>query len=475
MLRFINREQELLLLEQEQSHRSARLIAVQGRRRIGKSSLIQRFATSAEIFLEFQGLAPYESNGKKVSQLENFAELFAEQSSLPLMQFRNWTEAFSTLANYVEGKKTVILLDEISWMASDGPELPSKLKIAWDTHFKNNPSLMLFLCGSVSGWIQENILENRGFVGRVSRNITVGELSPKHSKELLQIPSHGVSDYDILKVLAITGGVPRYLEEFNLNTSVENNVRNLCFQPGGFLLKEFNLIFKDIFQKRGELYKEIVRQLVNQRQSLTELAAKLGRTPTGTLSAYLTELELAGFLAKDTPYTFQGKRVKSSLYRIKDNYLRFFLKYIEPKLEQINQGLDVFPGFHGLSAWHQIMGFQFENLILNNIPLVLSKLNIEGRDILSASPYFQRKTTRKHACQIDLLIQTRFNSLYVCEIKFGTKVGLEVEHEIREKIARLVIPKRYSIRPILIYAGERTDGLQFSDYFAGQIGFSEFL
>lgn len=472
--KFINRRQELALLKKETAKKQTTLIVIRGRRRIGKSALVQEFAKTADVFLEFQGLPP---DGKStLSQLDNFAELFADQTNNPLMKFRNWTEAFSTLDKEIQkNKKTIILLDEISWMAQDNDDLPGKLKIAWDTKFKKHSNLTIFICGSVSGWIEENILNNAGFVGRISVNFFLEELTPNHCYELLQAKKH-ISTYEILKVLTITGGVPRYLEEFDLKYSAEDNIKRLCFSKSGFLFKEYDLIFHDIFQNRADIYTKIIKSVLNKKLNFSDIAKEIDRQATGYISGYLNDLELSGFLSKDSTYKFDGSISKSAHYRVKDNYIRFYLKCIEPLKNKINKNLDVFKTLEDLSKWHQMLAYQFENLILNNLSYIIKKLQIDPSQIISASPYFQKANKKgQKACQIDLLIQTKFNCLYICEIKFGKKLDLSVIREVEQKILTLKKPRNFSCRPVLIYAGELSEDLEYSDYFYSMIGFKELI
>lgn len=122
-----------------------------------------------------------------------------------------------------------------------------------------------------------------------------------------------------------------------------------------------------------------------------------------------------------------------SKYRLRDNYLRFYVKYIEPKMDLINSGLyeDLF--FEDLPGWSTIIGLQFENLVLNNIRTIQHILQISSSSVLSAAPYFQHQTQKLKGCQVNLLIQCSY-TVYVCEVKLRKKITSEVIEEVREKI-----------------------------------------
>ena len=136
------------------------LVACRGRRRIGKSTLIERFAeNTAEVFLSFEGLPPRKGITNR-DQLDNLGMSLARQTNKPRLVLENWHDAFFWLNEAIDdGKKTVILLDEISWMGAYDPDFPGHLKRAWDKLFHRHDHLVVVVCGSVSAWIKKNILD----------------------------------------------------------------------------------------------------------------------------------------------------------------------------------------------------------------------------------------------------------------------------------------------------------------------------
>jgi len=133
------------------------------------------------------------------------------------------------------------------------------------------------------------------------------------------------------------------------------------------LVSEFNNIFNDLFLHNTNTYKHIVEALVSGAKEPSELAEALGKKLSGKLSEYMCELELAGFICRD--YTWSIKTTedsKLSKYRLSDNYLRFYLKYVSKNLSKIQRESFTFKTLTSLPAWDAVMGFQFENLVLNN-------------------------------------------------------------------------------------------------------------
>ena len=172
---FIGRDTELDTLNSLFNRKISQLIAIKGRRRIGKSRLIKEFCKGKTLY-RFIGLAPKQGLTAQ-DQREAFAQSLRRYwPDLPELKAADWTELFSLLAQRCRKGRLVICLDEISWMAQGDNTFLSKLKNAWDEEFKDNNQLLFILCGSVSSWIDKNILSSTGFVGRIHYVLTLKEL-----------------------------------------------------------------------------------------------------------------------------------------------------------------------------------------------------------------------------------------------------------------------------------------------------------
>ena len=475
MTDFIGRSQELKELHNLTQVHAANLVILQGRRRIGKSRLIEEFAKH-KVFYQFSGLPPTDATTLQ-SQLDEFARQLHLQTGLPEIQADDWSKLFQLLAMKTTHSEVIILFDEISWMGSKDSDFLGKLKNAWDLHFKKNSKLMLILCGSVSLWIEKNIVNSTGFMGRPTLYMTLEELPLQVCGQFWGPQNKHISSFEKFKILAVTGGVPRYLELIHPKLSAEENIKRLCFSKNGPLLNEFEHIFSDVFSKRSELYKKIVMQLIKGSATAEQLATDLRLTRTGAFDDYLNDLVLSGFIARDyTWHIHTGKTSKLSQFRVKDNYVRFYLKYILPNKDKIiknryqNVALMLLPG------WETIMGLQFENLVLSNHATMIHLLGIRPEEVVVDNPFFQRITTRQLGCQIDYLIQTKFDSLYICEVKFSKHaIGMQIIPEMQKKIEHLKVPRHISRRPVLVHVNGVTDEVLATDYFSNIIDFSELL
>lgn len=302
---FIGRQKELNRLRELFQRKIASLVVVKGRRRIGKSRLIEEAGKHIRM-ITLAGLAPTEQMTTK-DQKQSFARQMALQLSIPEPRADNWEELFWHLADRTQNGRILILLDEISWMANGDPLFLSFLKNAWDIYFKKNAQLILVLCGSVSSWIDKNILSSTGFVGRITLKMHIKELKLNECNAFWQ--KKMISSFEKFKILSITGGIPSYLEKISIHMNAEENIRRLCFIQSGVLTNEFHQIFTDVFGPRSEFYKKILMFLIeNPFWSLNDIYKALKIDKQGVISSYLNDLEQAGFISRDYSFNFKTKK-----------------------------------------------------------------------------------------------------------------------------------------------------------------------
>lgn len=474
---FVGRKKELETLETLKGKKNASLVVINGRRRIGKSRLAEEFGRSFARVFFFSGLPPTRGMTPK-HQREEFVRKMVEYG-IPRLSGEDWADFFRDLARHSFKGRYLVVLDEISWMGMGDPSFLGKLKTAWDTEFKKNPHLILILSGSQSTWIEKNILNSSGFVGRISLQMTLEELSISECNEFWGPQKDHVSAHEKLKILAVTGGVPRYLEEIQPKHSAEDNIKRLCFSREGLLFHEFDRIFSDLFSKRSTKYKIIVQELAEGSRVTENIVKAFGRNKKGhakggDISACLEDLCKTGFVSRDFTWDIKTASVsKLSHYRLSDNYTRFYLKYVEPVKKRIEAGLGGLP-----TPWSAIMGLQFENLVLSpkNRGLVYDKLRLTPDEILWSNPFFQTRTGQRQGCQIDWMIQTRYNTLYLCEIKFNKdEIEADVINQVRQKMAAFKMPKNFSVRPVLIHVSGVSDSVIEAEFFSDIVDFRDFL
>lgn len=451
---FVGRQDDLAMLSGLWEKRVASLVTCRGRRRVGKSTLIEEFAKrTAEHFIVIEGLAPRKGMSDRL-QRRNFCERLAEQTGGDLKDAPSWPLAFSMLDSALPSKnRVVVLLDEISWMGGYDKDFPAYLKTAWDKKLKNHPNLVLVLCGSVSAWIADNILNSTGFVGRNSLDLEVRELPLGEAIQVIGPAAARMSSTEKLDILSVVGGVPRYLEEVRPSLTVDENIRRMCFLRQGLLFREFDETFGSVFGPRAEKRKAVLEVLAHGPMMATEIAERMGGDLNGHLTRTLKELEYAGFVAREANLNAAtGRPARFERYRICDNYTRFYLHFIEPNRTAIDGGLFKYSSMEQMKGWDVQLGYQFENLIVNHVCDLFRCIGIERSLVLSAAPYMQRGTKRGDGCQIDLLIQTR-RTVYVVEIKRRREIGAEIMDEVAERVRRLKVASGVSVRTALVYDG----------------------
>src|SRR3990167_6678216 len=402
---FIGRERELNTLQQLTHLQGPKLVVIKGRRRIGKSRLVEEFAKD-KIFISFTGLPPTDGITAQ-DQLDAFSKQYCEAFKLPYFVFKDWSDAFNHLTLQIPPKSTVILFDEISWIGSKDPTFIPKLKICWDLYLQKFPKLIVIFCGSISTWIEKNIINSTAFFRRISLQITLAPLSLSECGQFLSTIGFKGSPYEIIEILCVTGGVPWYLEKIDPHQMADENLKRLCFMPDSLLVGEYDRIFNDLFGSHGKIHKEICHALGEGDKTQAEIRKALHYANSGTLSKIIQDLITCGYVSKHYQWSLKTNRVgKQSIYRLSDCYLRFYLKYIEPNRQKIEQGTFQDVSIQHLPGWEAMIGIQAESLLLQNRSLLIKSIGINTADIVNDNPYFQRKTRQHRGCQIDYLIQT---------------------------------------------------------------------
>lgn len=471
LLPFIGRKQELKKLHALHLKAIPSLVVVKGRRRIGKSRLIAEFA--AEIPQHklwcFAGLAPQEGMTAQ-TQRDHFARQLTTFLKVPPLTFQDWSDAFEHLSLHVK-EGDIILLDEISWIGYEDPTFIPKLKAWWDE--QKIPIIVVF-CGSVSIWIEENILKSAAFFGRVNLTLTLEPLTIPESAHLLKIMGFQGSPYEVYKLLGVLGGIPWYLEQVTPGITADEIIKQLCFEKDGLLVLEFDRIFHDLFDGKGATYKKILGSLKEGMKTLSEIREDIDFAHSGTLSQLMEHLIIAGFVKKQNLWSFKTtKPLKQSLYRISDPYIRFYLKVIETNLGKIDSGAFSILQLPGFEAH---MGLQLEFLLLQNRSLLLKSMGISAENVVCDGPYRQSQTASTTGCQVDYLVQTSTKNLYICEFKFKRKeLGSEVIDSMKDKLKALKIPRGYAALPLLFHIGGVTSSVETGGYFYRIIDIEDFL
>ncbi len=445
---FFGREEQIGQLEELLRKRTASLVTCRGRRRIGKSTLIEVFARRAGCrFIKIEGRRPLQSLSN-ADELMTFAQQLADQTAAETTPPANWMEAFRQLNSHILDSENTV------------------------------DRLIFVLCGSVSSWLRDNIIDCGAFMGRRSLDIIVKELPLADCVKFWGRAASRINAREIIDVLSVTGGIPRYLEEIDPSLSAEENIRRLCFRPNSVLRTDFDEMFRDVITNEQSFSGNILRALAEGSKTGTEIAMEFEQAKGGRIASVLDRLVEAGLVSADiclNPET--GKKAREIRYRLKDNYSRFYLKYIEPMKTIIDAGTFDLVTLEALEGIDTVMGLAFENLVINNYRELIPSLNLKGTIITSAAPYLRKATNGprgRKGCQIDLLIQTR-RTVCIVEIKRRKEIGREVIDEVDAKVNALTRREGVSIRAALVYDGHLSPVVAADGYFHAIIPFSSLL
>ncbi|MDR2408276.1 MAG: ATP-binding protein [Bacteroidales bacterium] len=461
---FIGRKEEQELINRFLHQSGSKIVTINGRRRIGKSTLVAKIAENCNFF-SFSGIAPNSDRSKQI-QIDNFLSQLSKKTGNSYERYTDWFWVLDKLSSELpKEEKCVVLFDEISWMAHGDSTFVGVLKNWWDLDISKRENILLIFCGSVSTWINKNIINSTAFYGRVSAYITLEQLSIPESAEFLRKWNFHGSAFEFYKILSVTGGVPWYLERVDPSLTADKNIEDLCFKRNGLLKPEFEKIFNDVFSIHGEVYNRILVSLCDGMKTLSEIRAAIEYVPGGTISHLMDNLITCGFVSKHQQWSFKSKKFgRQSVYRICDPYVRFYLRYIKlaGNREKPPENLD------------SIVGLQMESLLIQNRKIIWKLLCID--EPLIDNPYIQRSTLSKKGCQIDYLIQTRTNNLYACEFKFQRRsLNIEIITEMREKIDRLSIPRGMAIVPVLFHLGGVSESVYLDNFFYKIIDLADLL
>jgi len=409
----VGRQQEMAVLEKAFHSNEAELVAVFGRRRVGKTFLV-RASYANKIGFEMTGI----QNGSMREQLQHFTDRlnYHARPMLPFSAPRNWQEAFQMLIVYLEKyfnrEKTVVFLDEFPWLAGKKSDFLRAFGLFWNSWASQN-NVVVVICGSAASWMIKNVVRDKGGLhNRITRRI---HLQPFHLHEAeLFLKSRGIKldRYQLVQIYMAMGGIPHYLKEVEAGKTATQNIDQICFSPQGLLRDEFMQLYPALFD-RAENHMRIVRVLANtwQGMSRAEILEQTNLADGGSTSDTLEELVNSGFVA--TFYAF-GKKKKEIRYRLIDEFSLFYLQFIENKR---GEGAGTWERLAQTQPWKSWSGYAFESICLKHVAQIKKALGIAGV-YATASSYIKKGVDGEPGIQFDLLIDRNDHVITICELKF---------------------------------------------------------
>ena len=396
--KFIDRENELKYLEKVLASSDFQMIPVWGRRRIGKTALLLKA-------LEGSGVYFLATETSKLDNIRRFKEDASRQLDDPM--FDSLADDWAALFRYLGTKDLPIVLDEFPYLVASDPGMPSVLQRIIDLHLANTGT-KLFLCGSSIRMMEDHVMHYRApLYGRRTGQLNLGPLHFRHLKEFF--PDYSFED--LVRTYGVCGGIPMYLLQFDPEKSFWENIEEKLLDTHSILYSEADFLVKEEFTQVST-YKSILRAIASGRTKMDGIRNDLsaGRSD---ISSYLANLISVGFVDRCVPATENPARSRRGLYVVKDNYLRFYFRYLFPNKTIIETGnakgvLDLIRKDHDA-----YIGRVFED-VARQAFLVWS--NSEGLTWDRAGSWWHGEE------EIDIVAtSTQRNEILVCEVKWSDK------------------------------------------------------
>lgn len=424
----IGRKIEIKLFSEYLNSGKAELVAVYGRRRVGKTFLIKHLFNQKFVFY-FSGA----ENTSKKQQLFNFTTALNKYSGKQNPIVEDWQSAFVQLEQYLRSIKTkgrkIIFIDELPWLDNAKSGFLPAFEYFWNTYAAMQKEIFLVICGSATSWIMNKIIKNRGGLhNRVTRQILIEPFTLNETEQFLKSRKIILSRFQIAECYMILGGIPYYLEQLEKSLSLSQNIDNLFFKKNATLREEYSKLYASVFKSPGK-YMQIIEALAIKRKGLTrdEIVKFSKISNGGGLTTMLEELELCGFISMNNNFT---TKKNLQLYQLTDFYSLFYLDFVKGKRGTNSNYWSSLIDNGKHKAW---AGYSFELLCQTHISQIKKALGISG--VVSYTSGWRSQNTRNGA-QIDLLIDRNDHIINLCEIKYSTKefiVNKNYDENLRSK------------------------------------------
>ena len=421
MGKFIDRVEELNTLENEYRREGASLVILYGRRRVGKTSLISEFIKDKKA-LYF--LASEESESQNRLDFKNKVADFINNDLLREANVSNWNTIFKTMADSVFETKPIIVIDEFQYLGKVNPAFPSIFQRIWDEILKKKP-IMVILCGSLISMMESQTLSySSPLYGRRTAQIRMKQVPFQYYPMFFP----GKTEQEYIEMYSVTGGVPKYIESFGAEKDIYTAIERHVLNRSSYLYDEPYYLLQQEVSEIGS-YFSIIKTIAAGNCKLSAMSAALEVKATG-LTKYLKTLIDLDILEREVPATEENPdKSKKGLYKIKDNYLRFWFAFIYPNRSFIESGQTKI-----------VMDKIQKGLVSNQIAFVYEDICREKMWEINADgkwPFYFSRLGRywDHRTEIDIAaIDPDGNNLILGECKYHKDpIGLDVFYALENK------------------------------------------
>ncbi|MBR2287639.1 MAG: AAA family ATPase [Clostridia bacterium] len=424
----VGREKEIKELNRLYDRNRADLVAIYGRRRVGKTFLVDE-TFGDRITFRHAGLSPadQQAEGLLSAQLEHFYRSLKEQGMDHPEKPSSWMEAFYQLECFLkqkdDGKRQIVFLDEMPWLDTPRSGFIQAFEGFWNNWACHRKNIMVIVCGSANSWILDQLINNHGgLYNRVTYEIKLSPLSLQECEQLFTDNGVRFSRYDIAQSYMIFGGIPYYLGYMDTELSLAQNVDQLFFKGSARLADEFVRLFDSIFDD-AEMARSVIRLLHTRNAGFTrkEIIEKLHLSNGSRISKVLQALTDGDFVTKYVPFGMSKRAVH---YKLTDPFCLFWLRFVEDNLGFAEDYWQQRVTTQPVAVWR---GYAFENLCFNHIPQIKRALGVSG--VITTASAWSKRPDDQEGTQIDLLLFRNDNVVNMCELKFyGIDFAVDLEY-----------------------------------------------
>ena len=411
------------------------MIAVIGRRRVGKTYLIEQ---TYDKHMAFHMIG--QKDADRDTQLANFTAKLSSYtaSGYALKEPKSWEEAFGQLRTYISRRrskrKKVVFFDEVPWLDTHRSGFLSALSYFWnDWGIKNN--IVLVICGSAASWMINKVVNDKGGLhNRINHLIQLEPFTLSETRAYFRKRNIRLDDHQIAHLYMVIGGVPHYLSQVRAGKTAVETIQQLCFDKGGSLRSEFDNLYAALFDN-PEGHIDVIKTLSKKKKGLSrkEIITYSHQSNGGGLTKILEELKRSSFVTEYRPY---GKKKRDTLYRLTDEYSLFYLKFIVGTKPVKDYWLKKSQS-PSVKSWY---GYAFESMCMKHVERIKAALGISG--LYTEESSYQHKGDESYdGIQIDLLVDRADKAIHLCEMKY-----YDDEVLIDKKYARQLMERKTTFR-----------------------------
>lgn len=457
----VGRKEELAALKRYYESGKAEFVALYGRRRVGKTYLINEFFHSRYAFY-ITGVM----DGDKSEQMAAFTQGLRKigySGRVP----KNWMDAFFELENILdekmrEGERCVLFIDELPCFDTPKAGFVKALGHFWNSWAQSHKNVMLVVCGSATSWMIKNIIDNHGGLhNRITHEMHLHPFNLYETEQMLESCDVHWDRLSIMQIYMALGGVPYYLEMLQPSDSVASAIDRLFFGRNALMADEYDRLFKSLF-KDSSPYIEIIRVLAKARQGITreEILRETKMVDNGHFSEYLTNMVKCDFIRY---YFVKSTRIKKTdgFYQLTDMFVIFYNTFLQQPVTDAH-----FWSLHTnttlLNTWY---GLSFERVCMLHIPQIKHALGI---DRIGVEYYSWRSKESAEGAQVDLLLERADRIINLCEMKYSVQeFAIDKDEDLklrnRQGVFKEETETKYAVVPIMV----STYGMKTNKYSGG--------